>query len=91
MVKIQRPGIERAVETDLAALRQVAGWARRYPELRKRFNAPALLDEFSATTRAELDYLAEGRNAETLAKNLAKRPGICLPKVDWKSTPPSAC
>lgn len=86
VVKIQRPGIERAVETDLAALRQVGGWARRYPELRKRANIPALLDEFATTTRAELDYLAEGHNAETLAHNLAKRPGICLPKVDWKHT-----
>ena len=86
VVKIQRPNIEQLVDTDLAALRQVARWAHRYPPVRKRANAPALMDEFARFTREELDYLAEGRNAETLAANLAGRPGVCVPKVDWNHT-----
>ncbi len=85
-VKIQRPAIEGIVETDLAALRQVAGWVQRYREVRRRADVPALVAEFARTTREELDYLAEGHNAETLAANLAKHPGVRVPRVDWGHT-----
>jgi predicted unusual protein kinase regulating ubiquinone biosynthesis (AarF/ABC1/UbiB family) len=86
VVKIQRPHIEQLVETDLSALRRVAGWAMHYPGVRKRADVPALLAEFAHTTLEELDYLAEGRNAETLAANLAKREGVRVPRVDWGHT-----
>nr|HPL30707.1 AarF/ABC1/UbiB kinase family protein [Anaerolineae bacterium] len=86
VVKVQRPHIEQLVETDLSALRRVAGWVMYYPGVRKRADVPALLAEFAHTTLEELDYLAEGRNAETLAANLAKREGVRVPRVDWGHT-----
>src|SRR5690554_943218 len=62
-VKIQRPGIERLVATDLRALQVVAGWAMLWPVVRKRADVPALLDEFAATLWQELDYESEADHA----------------------------
>ncbi len=46
----------------------------------------ALLDEFATTTRAEVDYLAEGSNAETFAENFADDPRVHVPRVVWELT-----
>jgi predicted unusual protein kinase regulating ubiquinone biosynthesis (AarF/ABC1/UbiB family) len=81
VVKVQRPGIERLVETDLAALRVVARWAMRYPPIRRRANVPALMEEFAGTLREELDYKLEASNAERLAKIFSDDPGIKIPAI----------
>ena len=86
VVKIQRPNIEQIIETDLAALRTVGGWLHRYRPIRKRANVPALLSEFSRIMLEEIDYLAEGRNAETFANNFQNYPGVRVPSVIWTHT-----
>ena len=74
VVKVQRPHIEQVVEVDLAALRRVGGWLQRYKPVSERADVRALVEEFATTTREEIDYLAEGRNAETFATNFAGQP-----------------
>jgi predicted unusual protein kinase regulating ubiquinone biosynthesis (AarF/ABC1/UbiB family) len=86
VVKIQRPGIENIIATDLAAIRTVGNWIKRYPPIRKRANIPGLLAEFTRTLYEEIDYLAEGRNAETFAMNFSDHPGVLVPKVVWSHT-----
>ncbi len=86
VVKVQRPGIEAIVATDLAALRTVGKWLHRYPPIRKRADVPMLLDEFSRVLYEEIDYLAEGRNAETFAANFSERPDVLVPRVAWTHT-----
>ncbi len=86
VVKVQRPGIEHVVATDLAALGVVTGWLRRYPPIRRRVDLPALLGEFTRTLNEEIDYLHEGRNAETFAAHFAARPGVRVPFVVWTHT-----
>ncbi len=86
VVKVQRPGIEEIISTDLAALRTVGNWLKRYRPISRRANVPALLDEFTRTLYEEVDYLAEGRNAETFATNFSDQPDIRVPKVDWTHT-----
>ena len=88
VVKVQRPHIEAVIETDLSALRRVGGWLQRYKPIRDRADVSALIEEFAATTRAEIDYLAEGANAETFAQNFASDPRIHVPKVVWELTTP---
>jgi predicted unusual protein kinase regulating ubiquinone biosynthesis (AarF/ABC1/UbiB family) len=83
VVKVQRPHIEQVVEVDLAALRRVGGWLQRYEPVSKRTNVPALVEEFAATTREEIDYVAEAHNAETFATNFASHPRIHIPRVVW--------
>lgn len=86
VVKVQRPNIERIIATDLSALRMVGKWLQRYPPIRKRANVPALLEEFTRTLYEEIDYLAEGRNAETFAENFKQETGVLVPKVYWSHT-----
>lgn len=83
VVKVQRPHIEQVVEIDLAALRLVGSWLRRYEPLSKFADVDALIEEFATTTREEIDYVAEGRNAETFAANFATDPRVRVPAVVW--------
>jgi predicted unusual protein kinase regulating ubiquinone biosynthesis (AarF/ABC1/UbiB family) len=83
VVKVQRPHIEQVVEVDLAALRRVGGWLQRYKPVSKRADVPALVEEFASTTREEIDYVAEGHNAETFAAAFQDDPRIHVPKVVW--------
>jgi predicted unusual protein kinase regulating ubiquinone biosynthesis (AarF/ABC1/UbiB family) len=85
-VKVQRPNIETIIQTDLAALETVGRWIRHLRPISKRANVPALLKEFSDITFEEIDYLAEGENAETFAANFKDRPGVKVPKVLWAHT-----
>jgi len=86
VVKIQRPGIERLIATDLAALRTVGRWVQRYRPIRRRADVPALLEEFARTLYEEIDYLEEGRHAETFAANFQSDPGVRVPRVLWSHT-----
>lgn len=81
VVKVQRPGIERLVQTDFAALRVVARWTMRYPPLRRRADMPALLEEFAETLWEELDYELEADNAERFAEMFATDEGVYIPLV----------
>lgn len=83
VVKVQRPDIDRVVDTDLAALRRVAGWLRRYRPIAERADVPALVEEFARTTLEELDYLAEGRNSELFAEQFTADGRLRVPTVVW--------
>jgi predicted unusual protein kinase regulating ubiquinone biosynthesis (AarF/ABC1/UbiB family) len=86
VVKIQRPFIDQLIEVDLSALRQVGSWLQKYPPVAKRVDVPSLLEEFSTTIREEVDYLAEGRNAEVFGENFKNVPRVHVPRVVWSHT-----
>ncbi|GAP07254.1 MAG TPA: AarF/ABC1/UbiB kinase family protein [Anaerolinea thermolimosa] len=86
VVKVQRPGIDQIVAVDLAALRVVGRWIQWYEPVRKRAHVPALLEEFSHSLYEEMDYLLEGKHAETFAENFAGDAGVCVPRVIWSHT-----
>jgi len=86
VVKIQRPFIDQLIEVDLSALRQVGGWLKKYPPIARRVDIPSLVSEFSTTIREEVDYLAEGRNAEIFAENFKNVPRVHVPRVVWSHT-----
>lgn len=81
VVKVQRPGIEDLVATDLAALAVVARWAMFWPLVRRRADVPALLEEFARTLWEELNYIAEAANAERLRELFADDPTVYIPAV----------
>jgi predicted unusual protein kinase regulating ubiquinone biosynthesis (AarF/ABC1/UbiB family) len=86
VVKIQRPNIEQIIATDLAAIQTAGGWIKRYRPIRKRANVPGLIAEFTRVLYEEIDYLAEGKNAETFAANFISDPEVRVPKVVWTHT-----
>ncbi|GLU90184.1 AarF/UbiB family protein [Agromyces sp. NBRC 114283] len=86
VVKVQRPGIDRIVAVDLAALRRIAGWLRRVRIVADRVDAPALVEEFAQTSLEEIDYLHEAANAERFAESFAEEPRVDAPAVVWART-----
>lgn len=86
VVKVLRPGIATLVETDLKALRLAVRWLKPWKRLRRRVDLDRLADEVAATTRAELDLAAEGRNVERFGHNFADDPGVRVPRVHWRRT-----
>jgi len=81
VVKVQRPFIELIVGVDLSALQRVGNWLMRYRPIRERADVPALLREFSATVREEIDYLHEAENAEKFFENFKDDPDVHVPRV----------
>ncbi len=86
VVKVQRPGIEKIVAVDLAALRRVARWLARVRLVSSRADAPALVEEFATTSLEEIDYLHEAQNAERFASNFADDARVAAPTVVWDRT-----
>ncbi|PZQ91471.1 MAG: ABC transporter [Leifsonia xyli] len=86
VVKVRRPGAVAQVTEDLDILQNLAERADRRWETARRFNLPGLVEEFSNTLRAELDYLQEGRNAERFARDFAGSSDVSIPRVFWETT-----
>lgn len=86
VVKVQRPFIDQLIEVDLSALRRFGGWLQKYKPVAKRVDVPDLVEEFATITRAEIDYLAEGSNAETFAGNFKDIERVHVPRVVWSHT-----
>ena len=86
VVKVQRPGIQEIVDVDLRALRRVAVWMSRVQAVARRVDMPALVEEFAATSMAEIDYLLEAGNAERFAENAAGDERVAVPDVVWERT-----
>lgn len=86
VVKVQRPGIDDLVETDLAALRTIARRLRRIRIVSDRVDAPALVEEFATTCREEIDYLHEGVSAERFDALFADGRRVSAPTVVWERT-----
>jgi predicted unusual protein kinase regulating ubiquinone biosynthesis (AarF/ABC1/UbiB family) len=81
VVKVQRPRIEITVETDLRAIKTATRWLKRYKPIRRRVDLDRLYAEFSRTTRNELDFVAEGENAERFGEIFADDPGVRIPRI----------
>ncbi len=85
IVKVQRPGIDRTVEADVAVLRRVSRMLSAVPSMRP-FNLPGLVEEFAATLRGELDFEQEGRNVERFAELNRAEPLVYVPAIFWDAT-----
>lgn len=79
VIKVQRPGIESVVHTDLRALDVVARIAMRFRFIARRANLPLLLEEFARVLWEELDYTKEADNAERFAHMYADDPVVYIP------------
>lgn len=79
-VKVQYPGIQHVVETDLRAVRIITRFLQHYF---KTIRFDVLYDEFSKILHEELDYVKEGKNAERFRGQFSKDPRVVIPEVLW--------
>ncbi|MDD4127323.1 MAG: AarF/UbiB family protein, partial [Methanomicrobium sp.] len=83
-IKIQRPNIAEKIDTDTVIIENMA---RRFeminPTLRA-YNLTGLVSDFTKMMKRELDYVAEGKNADIFRRNFQKKPDIKFPKIYWE-------
>lgn len=78
-VKVQRPGIRESIIQDLQILGDIADFYDAHTEAGQRYEYGLMLEEFSKSILAELDYRKEAHNLETMKANLQAFELIVVP------------
>jgi predicted unusual protein kinase regulating ubiquinone biosynthesis (AarF/ABC1/UbiB family) len=85
-VKVQYPDIAALVELDLRNVSFFVKWLAR---LEPRYDFRFILKELSRYIPLELDFIHEGQNAETVARNFSnRRDDVAVPRIYWEYTTP---
>lgn len=86
VVKVQRPGIENMVDTDIGIMYTLANQLLKYfPEL-SLLDPVAIVDEFSRTIRKEMDFTLEASNTIKFRDMFKDDPHVYIPDVYWEYT-----
>lgn len=86
VVKVQRPGIEKTVDTDISIMYTLANLLLRYfPEL-SILDPVAIVDEFSRTIKREMDFTLEASNTVKFREMFREDPHVYIPEVHWEYT-----
>jgi predicted unusual protein kinase regulating ubiquinone biosynthesis (AarF/ABC1/UbiB family) len=85
-VKVQYPDIAALVDLDLQNVSFFIEWLAR---LEPRYDFRFILRELRRYIPLELDFVNEGRNAETVARNFSARgDDVIVPRIYWDYTTP---
>ncbi len=85
-VKVQRPNLDATIKGDIVILKKVANFAERFPQLSENADWPGMLREFDVTVHEEMDYAAEGHNADRFRENFKNWTNIHVPKIYWNAS-----
>ena len=85
-VKVQRPNLAGIIKGDIEILRKVTKFAERFPSLNENADWAGMLREFDETIHEEMDYSAEGKNAERFHASFKDWSNIHVPKIYWSAT-----
>lgn len=81
VVKVQRPEIEKIIDTDISILAFMAGLLEKYVPESRVIGPKIIVNEFFRTLSYELDFVVEANNMTKMAENLATIPEVVIPKV----------
>lgn len=87
VIKVQRPGLKNLFDIDMSNLRVLAKQMDRTDE---NSDFMGICQEAEAILYKEIDYIAEGRNADKFRRNFQDDPQIQVPRVYWQLTSPRA-
>ncbi|WP_373087912.1 2-polyprenylphenol 6-hydroxylase [Sneathiella sp.] len=85
-VKILRPGIEKAFETDLQLFFWLAGLAERYQPHFRRLRPTKVVETMADSVELEMDLRLEAAAASEMAENFTDDPEFDVPEIDWQRT-----
>ena len=88
VVKIQRPGLKKLFAIDLAILKRISRYFQNHPRWGKGRDWIGIYEECSRILWEEIDYLKEGRNADTFRRNFREQNWVVVPRVYWRYTSP---
>ena len=80
-VKVQRPGVEKVIDSDLSLMRQIAEWVAAHVEEIDWLDPVGIVDEFSRSIKRELDFTIEARVIEQFRANFEDIDFIFVPEV----------
>ena len=84
VVKVQRPGLKKLFEIDLQILKGIAYYFQRHPEWGRGRDWLGIYEECCRILWEEIDYLKEGRNADTFRRNFRDEDWVKVPRVYWR-------
>ena len=89
-VKVQRPGIDKQVDQDIALIQDIAKLVS-VTQFGQRFNIVELAEEFKSALTAELDFTTEARYTEELRQDMINSPWVnaeqlTVPQIIWPLT-----
>ena len=88
VVKVQRPGLKKLFTIDLSILKGIARYFQNHPEWGRGRDWMGIYEECCRILWQEIDYLNEGRNADTFRRNFRNEGWVQVPRVYWRYTSP---
>jgi len=85
-VKVQRPNLNAIIKGDIEILQKVAKFAERFPSLNENADWAGMLREFDETIHEEMNYSAEGKNAERFRESFKEWTNVHVPTIYWNAT-----
>jgi predicted unusual protein kinase regulating ubiquinone biosynthesis (AarF/ABC1/UbiB family) len=86
VVKVQRPGLKSLFTIDLEILKGIAHYFQSHPTWGKGRDWIGIYEECCRILWQEIDYLSEGRNADTFRRNFRGYDWVKVPRVFWRFT-----
>lgn len=86
VVKVQRPGLKKLFEIDLQILKGIARYFQNHPDWGRGRDWMGIYEECCRILWEEIDYLNEGRNADTFRRNFREFEWVKVPRVYWRYT-----
>ncbi|GAB1541285.1 AarF/ABC1/UbiB kinase family protein [Scytonema sp. NUACC21] len=86
VVKVQRPGLKKLFEIDLQILKGITRYFQNHPDWGKGRDWIGIYEECCRILWEEIDYLNEGRNADTFRRNFRDFDWVKVPRVYWRYT-----
>ena len=84
VVKVQRPGLKKLFEIDLHILKGIARYFQNHPKWGRDRDWMGIYEECGRILWEEIDYLNEGRNADTFRRNFRSYDWVKVPRVYWR-------
>lgn len=84
VVKIQRPGLKKLFEIDLQILKGITRYFQNHPRWGRGRDWMGIYEECCRILWEEIDYLNEGRNADTFRRNFRGYDWVKVPRVYWR-------
>ncbi|MER3476912.1 MAG: hypothetical protein C4287_10745 [Leptolyngbya sp. ERB_1_2] len=88
VVKVQRPALKQLFEIDLQILKGITRYFQNHPEWGKGRDWIGIYEECCKILWEEIDYLNEGRNADTFRRNFREYDWVHVPRVYWRYASP---
>ncbi len=86
VVKVQRPGLKKLFEIDLQILKGITRYFQNHPKWGRGRDWIGVYEECCRILWEEIDYLSEGRNADTFRRNFRIYDWVKVPRVYWRYT-----